>query len=305
MTADLERRAVLLAATDSEREELRRPFDLGLIRGWDTVEADSFERARFVLHHDCCDAALVDGSLCDAGGETGLAWLAGRHEVPVLLLSDAGPEAVARALEQGGMQWLPRRTALAFPRLLAAALAQAAEWGAVRRHLKLASARLQESRLQVHRIVSLMWDAARGEARNRWFPQGQMMGRLQEECARSARFGTPFTVALGEVRRPGPAVRGDDVTLARQAIERITEAKRRCDVLGQYGPNGFLLLLVNTTTTGAEQCCRRIRQALTAGVREGQGGIDTAFGLANCPGEGDDGKTLLSRAERALELGRI
>jgi GGDEF domain-containing protein len=203
------------------------------------------------------------------------------------------------------VQWLPRQTSLAFPRLLAAALTQAAEWGVLRRHLKLASVRLQESRLQVHRIVSLMWDAARGEARNRWFPQGQIMGRLQEECARCARFGTPFTVALGEVSRTGAAALGEDVTLGRQAVERITEAKRRCDVLGQYGPHGFLLLLVNTTTPGAEQCCRRIRQALAADVLQGQGSIDTVFGLANCPGEGDDPKTLLSRAERALELGRI
>jgi hypothetical protein len=285
------------------RRTRRTPAALeqGLVPGWDTLEAESFERARFILHHDSCDAVLVDASLCGAGGETGLGWLAGQHEVPVLVLADFGPEAVAAALEQGVLQWLPRQMALGFPRLLRAALGQAAEWAALRQHLMLASGRLQESRLQVHRIVSLMWDAGRGEARHRWLTQGHMMARLHEECPQ---------YALGH-RSPSRSARcasrhrrGDDVTLARQAVERITEAKRRCDVLGQYGPHGFMLLLVNTTAPGAEQCCRRIRRTLVADVRAGQGSIDAIFGLASCPSEGDDGKTLLSRAERALELTR-
>lgn len=299
MTPDYERRVVLLAATAQDRETLRRPFDQGMVPGWDPIEADSFERARFVLHHDCCDVILMDGQLCSHGSDPGLSWLTAQ-QTPVLLLADARPEAIVAALQQGVVQWLPRDMALNYPQLLGASLAQVAEWGALQRHLRTATVKLQESRLQVYRMVTLMWDASHSETRSRWFSQGHMMGRLHEECVRSVRYGTPLTIALGEVRRRGAASVREEANLGRWAAERITEAKRRCDVLGAYGPHGFMLLLVNTPSAGAEQCCRRIRQAL-ADVPEGQGNIEAVFGLASCPHEGDDSKTLLSRAERALE----
>ena len=36
--------------------------------------------------------------------------------------------------------------------------------------------------------------------------------------------------------------------------DRITRAKRRCDVAGHYGVRGFILLLVHTPEAGAVAC---------------------------------------------------
>jgi GGDEF domain-containing protein len=305
MPAELERRAVLLAATVAERETLRRPFVQGLVPEWETVEADSFERARFLIHHNTCDVVLVDASLCRGTEDPGLAWLAAQPETPVVLLSEPAALTIAAAMEQGVRQWLPRDLALDCPRLLSAALMQAAEWGALRRRARMASEGLQDCRRQVNRMVNLLWDAVPVDTRYHWFTQSHMMNRLQEECARSARFGAPFTVAIGEIHRGEDGGGMDEESLGRWTVDRITKAKRLCDVVGQYGPHGFMLLLVNTKGAGAEHCCQRIREALQTEVHQQQVAIDAVFGLASCPSEGDDSKSLLSRAERALERVRL
>lgn len=303
MTPQIERRALLLAVTADQRESLRRPFAQGLVPGWQTVEADSFEQARFLLQHESCDVVLVDG-LCADESDPGLVWLASQREAAVVLLSDPVAERIAAAMEHGVRQWLPRDMALGCPRLLAATLEQATDWAALRRRVHLAAESLQECRRQVHRVVNLLWEAAPVEAQHRWFTQGYMMERLQEECTRTARFGSPFSVVLGEMHRTGQTVGVDDTSLGRWGVEQITKAKRRCDVVGQYGPHGFILLLMNTTRPGAQQCCRRIRESLSCSGNQDATAVEAVFGLACCPEEGGDSKSLLGRAERALESQR-
>src|SRR5262249_5484958 len=108
---------------------------------------------------------------------------------------------------------------------------------------------------------------------------------LQEEIGRAARHGIPFSVVLGEVwpRADNPLPPAGWAQLSALAAERIVRAKRRCDVLGQYGPHGFMLLLANTPEPGAIAYCRRLEQYL---VQESVlAGFVPAFGVAGS-GEG-------------------
>src|SRR5437899_27432 len=88
----------LLAATDVERALLRLPFTQTPLDQWDLLEADSFERVRFLLQHNACDALLVDESLQPQIATEGLAWLVKLSKAPLVYVSGNQPELAAPAL---------------------------------------------------------------------------------------------------------------------------------------------------------------------------------------------------------------
>jgi GGDEF domain-containing protein len=305
MAENLERRRVLLTAGEQERGPLRGRFEAGQVPGWEVVEADSLERARFVLQMDPCDVLLLDASLYRPGG---LAWLA-LQGVPVPFLADVDPPLVRDALEHGACQWLPRELALGHPEVLAAGLHRAARVGALQDRAAAAAQALEGCRRQVSRLVGLLWEAAPGEGRPRWFSQRQMLERLEEELARAQRHGGPLTVVLGEVRgRAGePLPAGAARRLATWTAHQVGQGKRRCDVSGQYGPHGFMLLLPRVTAGQAVGCCRRLRSLLEEAPGSGSGpfpALHACFGIASYSSVLTTCEGLLSRAEEELEQAR-
>src|SRR5436189_143347 len=73
-----ERRRVLVAADDEARRAylaLRTP---AAERVWEVLEADCFDRARFVLQMDHCDALLLDASLFRPNDDA-WSWLLSQH----------------------------------------------------------------------------------------------------------------------------------------------------------------------------------------------------------------------------------
>ena len=301
MTADLPFRRVLVAASAAACPALRQSFAAEPLAGWQVLEADTWERAHFVLGYEACDVLLVDESLAPQGDVKDFTALAGRREVPVVALTDPGPETAAAALAAGVDVWLPREPALGHPPLLAAGLAHAAGRGDQRRRLRLTGTSLQETRRHVGRLVDLLWHHAPHDPRTRWFTHRHMLERLQEEIARTARHGSPFSLVLGEVRRQGEAEAAPSPQLTAWAAERIGRAKRRCDVAGQYGPHGFMLLLANTPESGAVTFCRRLEEALGQAAATEAVPVVPAFGIAACAGPAATPQALLRRAEEHLE----
>jgi GGDEF domain-containing protein len=304
MTADFERRRVLVVGTDEARRPLMELFAYELFNEWEALEADSFQLARFVLQHECCDVLLVDEALYQNDDSAGLAWLGAQQHAPVLFLADVGAQLAAEALEHGANQWLPRGLALSHPPLLASALHQMVQLSDLRRRARLTGEALRDSRRQVSRLVGLLWEASPVDARTRWFTQRHMMQRLEEEVARSERHGTPLSVVLGEV----DAESAERQSLASWTAERISRAKRRHDVAGQYGPHGFMLLLSHTSEAGAVMCCRRMQTVLqhpplpSPGVQKP---IQTYFGIAAYSESISTPQGLLGRAEERLENARV
>jgi diguanylate cyclase (GGDEF)-like protein len=306
MSSAHERRRVLVAATEPERHRFRALFRAEPLGGWEAEEADSFERARFLLQMDPCDVLLLDASLDPLGGTSGLAWLAGEYQTPVVFLADAGPGVVLDALRQGAHHWLPRQLALGQPEVLDAVLGQAARHGDVLRRLRRSAEALDDCKRQVSRLVSLLWESSPGAPLSGWLPQRHVMERLHEEVARAQRHGGPLAVVLGEAQGPWgarpPAAEAD--RLGRWVAERIGRGKRRCDVAGQYGPHNFLLLLPGATDFGAAGCCRRLRQLLETPAVEGDAppaGLSVYFGVVNYSPATPSVKSLLRRAEERLE----
>jgi diguanylate cyclase (GGDEF)-like protein len=307
MTVDCEHRRVLLIGSNEGRKELLEVLGGEIFQEWETVQTSSFLHARFIVQHQSCDVVLVDERFL-YGDEPVFSWLTARQQTPVLLLSDAGVEQATAALAQGANVWLPRKTALQHPPLLAAALQQLVQLSDLRRRARLAGEALYDSRRQVNRLVGMLWDAAPNDVHTRWFTQRYMMERLEEEVARAERHGSPLAIVLGELE----AEIVDDGERDAQALlawsaDRINRTKRRQDVAGQYGPNGFMLLLGHTTESGAIACCRRLESILQHAPLPGgglRGPIQVHFGVADFSEFTNNSKQLLSRAEERLEKAR-
>jgi GGDEF domain-containing protein len=306
MPFPLEQRRVLLVGGAVERGRLLSLFQSGQLPGWEPMEADSFERARFVLQMELCDVLVLDSGLLADGDYDGVSWLAQQDETPLLLLADTEPERIVAALQHGAHSWLTRDLALNHPNLLDAMLRKAVRWGDLRRRNDAAGDALQDCQSQVSRLVSLVWEAMPAHSRARWYTQRHMLERLEEEVARTKRHGGPLTVVLGEMRGPG-LKRGmpEEVhTAAASAARRLSQAKRRSDVAGQYGLHGFILVLPRISEAEASRYCQRLRMllekppALTEGPHHP---LHACFGIASLSAEVATMKGLLSRAEQRLE----
>jgi diguanylate cyclase (GGDEF)-like protein len=302
----LDRQQVLLAAANAEGSWIRSQFTRPPLDQWDLLDAETLERVRFLLQHNACDALLVDESLQGHQTGGGLAWLVKACKGPVVYLSGDQPEGAAVALAQGVQQWMPRDLALSYPALLDALLRRAIQSAALVTRAQQSAAELRECRRQANRLVSLLWETSTGEVRTRWFSQRQMMERFQEEVARTERHGNPLTLVLGELRTSPAARLPPDAgnLLETWAAEQITRTKRRADVAGQYGPNGFMLLLVHTSEHGANAFCQRLQCLLeqSPGTSSGPPVPSRAyFGVAGYSSTAFTPKILLSRAEEVLD----
>jgi hypothetical protein len=300
-----ERRQVLLAGAEAERAVLR-----GILAGesfdrWQVSEADSIDRARFLLQHESWDVFLMDESI-QKEDRDGLEWLAAHAQVPWLFLAGAEPAIVASTLAHGLGLWLPRALTLNNPALLAGGLHQADRMGELQRRALNLGNDLKECRRQVNRLVSLLWDSSPADPRISWFTQRHMMDRLHEEVARTERHGIPLSVVLGEVqpRHNGEVRPEDHPRLSQWAATQIVRTKRRADVAGQYGPHGFMLLLVHTPEPGAQVCCQRLQSLIEqpSGEAEPPPAPGLAFlGISTFAAPATNPKSLLSRAEERLE----
>jgi diguanylate cyclase (GGDEF)-like protein len=163
---------------------------------------------------------------------------------------------------------------------------------------------LKDCHRRVGRLLSMLWENAPVDGRTRWYSQRHMLERLQEELARVARHGGQFSVVVGEVRaRPG-GVGPDEALLAEWVSDHVHRTKRRCDVLGHYGPNGFLLLLPHTAAPGAAAVCQRLRYALEQTPPRPPLPAAVLLGNTSCGDGRASPKAILRRAEESLDEAR-
>src|SRR5205807_10241227 len=110
----------------------------------------------------------------------------------------------------------------------------------------------------------------------------------------------PLAVLIAEAR----VSKGHGPASLAWVAERLLRAKRCCEVVGQYGPHGFMLLLY-ATAAGTTACRQRLagilEQPPPSGV-EWSGPLLFSFGEA-VHTAGDTTRNLLCRAERSLARG--
>ncbi len=311
MPADHVRRRALLACPKTSADAgnlLRSLFSSAPLDQWEAFNADSFAQARFLAQHNLFDVVLIEDELFDREGEQSLGWLAGKTNAPLVFLGNDRPHTLTQAYREGVVMCLPRAMTLQHPRLLEAALERAAQLADNRRHHHITQEQLERSHRQIDRLVRLIWRSTSIQPTGRWFTQRVALERLDEELARAERHGAPFTLAIAEVGGDEVETREGVVPLDEWAAETLARAKRRCDVAGAYGANGFLLLMVHTSQPGGVTCCRRLQRLLQEGTASPEPGprsrIRACFGLASSSADSKTAPTLLRIAEENLDAAR-
>jgi PleD family two-component response regulator len=144
------------------------------------------------------------------------------------------------------------------------------------------------------------------------YSRAEMQRRLDEEVARSGRYGLVF--ALGMLRIRGLAGRSDRAALLGRCAELLRLGLRRFDSCGRWGPDLFCVLMPHTDRRGADACLTRLAEAIrtheaatTSLLGPGVGGPGDAQGVAIATGsalyplQASGGAELAVEAERAVE----
>jgi diguanylate cyclase (GGDEF)-like protein/PAS domain S-box-containing protein len=133
--------------------------------------------------------------------------------------------------------------------------------------------------------------------------RGRLGELLEHELAKSERFGDSLSVILLDIDhfkrindRLGHAA-GDAVL--RELTRRLEAGLRRCDRVGRWGGEEFLVLLPRTDGSGASRVAEHIRQTVAgAGFAAGEP-VTVSLGVATYrPGE--NATTLVERADQAV-----
>lgn len=133
-----------------------------------------------------------------------------------------------------------------------------------------------------------------------------MFDRLEKETVRSARSGTPFSLALldldhfKQINDTYGHTAGDEVL--RQCVARVSRSLRRYDSLGRVGGEEFLILTPGVDAADAENLFERIRKriAQTRIRYEGQLiKVTASIGVVTTAGEGSVDR-LFALADQAL-----
>jgi GGDEF domain-containing protein len=216
---------------------------------------------------------------------------------------------MTQAYAQGVTLCLPRDLSLSQPELLASALDRAARVGESVRAKERMQDQLNMGRRHIDRLVNLIWRTLPMEPNTSWYSQRHTLERLQEEISRTGRHGGPMTLALAEVQEEQTVETPTVLPLEEWTANMVGKAKRRCDVAGSYGMQGFLLLMVHTPKNGGIICCKRLQQLLEQGVATAdkgpRGPIRAFFGLATATGESVSAQKLLRLAEENLEAAKL
>lgn len=295
-----DRRRVLIAVNKTHDGEMKSLFEREPLAGWQPLFADSFSRARFTMRHNPCDALIVHEDLLDAEGPQGLAWLAWKKDYPTVFVGQSAM-AFQRAFELGASQCLPLDMALSNPPLLAMILQQAQKHLQTSAELHRTKHQLAQARRHIDRLVTLMWRTTPHQDDCQWYSEPFMLERLSEELARADRHKIPLSLAVGELSDE----EREDAILPDWTPELLIKEKRRCDVVGQYGPRGFLILMVHTPKTGGFNCLKRLQDRLEQPEQnQPRPAIRAYFGLTSTHGERLTPQGLLRSAEENLEAAR-
>ncbi|WP_068139270.1 diguanylate cyclase [Limnochorda pilosa] len=133
--------------------------------------------------------------------------------------------------------------------------------------------------------------------------------RLEEELNRARRYERPFSLVFldldgfKDVNEQFGHPAGDRLLM--ELAEVLRESARTMDIAVRHGGEEFLLLLPETDAEAALRVGRRLqRQVEARGFLGGRLHITLSGGVASYPTDGDDGRTLVERADLALRIAK-
>jgi diguanylate cyclase (GGDEF)-like protein/PAS domain S-box-containing protein len=133
-----------------------------------------------------------------------------------------------------------------------------------------------------------------------------LLDRLEQAIRASRRLSTPLALLvmdLDRFRQVNDSLgheAGD--ALLRETAERVPDELRDTDTFARLGADEFAIVLPGSDQDGAERVARKVVAALQRPFEVAGGAIEvsSSIGIALWPRHGEDGQTLLRRAEIAM-----
>ncbi|MBN1366314.1 MAG: diguanylate cyclase [Dehalococcoidales bacterium] len=128
--------------------------------------------------------------------------------------------------------------------------------------------------------------------------------RLEQEIARSSRFGTVFSVIIADIdlfkvyNDNYGHLAGDEVL--RHIGEYIKSSIRSIDIAARYGGEEFSVILPETRLIDAQVVAERIRKTIELKTNSREMPVTVSVGVASWPIDGVMKEELINRADRAL-----
>jgi DNA-binding NtrC family response regulator len=139
--------------------------------------------------------------------------------------------------------------------------------------------------VEIGRTVLVLQRAMSSQTRRvRLHSHDDFVARVEEECGRAVRAGSHFTLVRLSARGPSAAA----------ADEKLAAAIQPGDVLGEYGPGEYEVLLVDCSGPVAEARTRRLAASISSGPKLG------GLGIASFPVDGRTSAILMEKANAAL-----
>lgn len=133
--------------------------------------------------------------------------------------------------------------------------------------------------------------------------------RAEELFTRLARSGGSLVVAFADLDR----FKSVNDTHGHQAGDRVLAdiarlfhaSVRTSDVVGRFGGDEFILILLDTNLDGGTTVARRLQQALGGWSRRQQMDLSLSVGLGQAPDHGRDLRSVLERVDQAMYRSKL
>ncbi len=132
--------------------------------------------------------------------------------------------------------------------------------------------------------------------------------RLEQEIARSSRFGTVFSIIFADIdlfkvyNDNYGHLAGDEVL--RRIGEYIKSSIRSIDIAARYGGEEFAIILPETRLIDTQVVAERIRKTIETKTTSRAMPVTVSIGVASWPIDGVMKEELINRADRALYLAK-
>ncbi|MDX6532462.1 MAG: hypothetical protein QOF68_206 [Gaiellales bacterium] len=174
-------------------------------------------------------------------------------------------------------------------------------------------ARLQALRVFANQATSALDSAAQFEEMQfladhdpltRLLNRRTFQRQLELESARSARYGRPFALVVGDVDRFKRLNDQHGHQAGDEALEAIAgvllDGRREVDSVYRIGGDEFALILPEVGADEATAVIERIRERLATSADERLAGLSASFGVAVCPADARDPDALFRVADAAM-----
>ncbi len=149
-----------------------------------------------------------------------------------------------------------------------------------------------------------LWEMATTDGLTGVYIRRYLLAKIGEEMLRAARFQHALSIVIMDIDhfKSVNDTYGHDAgdTVLKDVAQRLMNACRTTDMVGRYGGEEFVFLMVETDKESARLGAERLRQEIEEQVQIQAHNVTASFGIASFPEDGTTVEQVMKNADLAL-----